>query len=91
MNYQYSVSAVESMFGGWAMLSEVHQERVAYLSMGWIIVVIGIVIMIPGIILKKKEDSDNDDEFTEDKGTYKKEDSDNDDEFTEDNGTYKKV
>ncbi len=62
VNYQYPVSAVESMFGGWAMLSEVHQERVAYLSMGYIIVVIGIIIMIPGIIWKtesgetKKED-----------------------------------
>jgi len=58
VNYQGAVSAVESMFGGWAMLSEVHQERVAYLSMGWIIAVIGIIIMIPGIILKKKENSD---------------------------------
>ncbi len=62
VNYQYPVSAVESMFGGWAMLSEVHQERVAYLYMGYMIVVIGIIIMIPGIILKtesgetKKED-----------------------------------
>ena len=62
MNYQYAVSAAESIFGGWAMLSEVHQERVAYLYMGYMIVVIGIIIMIPGIILKtesgetKKED-----------------------------------
>jgi len=57
VNYQYPVSAAESMFGGWAMMSELHQERVAYLSLGWIIVVIGIIIMIPGIILKKKENS----------------------------------
>jgi len=62
VNYQYAVSAAESIFGGWAMLSEVHQERVAYLYMGYMIVVIGIIIMIPGIILKtesgetKKED-----------------------------------
>ena len=62
VNNQYAVSAAESIFGGWAMLSEVHQERVAYLYMGYMIVVIGIIIMIPGIILKtesgetKKED-----------------------------------
>jgi len=58
MNYQYAVSAGESMFGGWAMLSEVHQERVTYLYLGYILAVIGVIIMIPGIILMvKKENS----------------------------------
>jgi len=57
VNYQYPVSVAESMFGGWAMMSEVHQQRVAYVSIGHIMVVIGIIIMIPGIVLKKKENS----------------------------------
>ena len=56
VNYQYAVSAAESIFGGWAMLSEVHQERVAYLYMGYMIVVIGIIIMIPSLILNKKSE-----------------------------------
>jgi len=67
VNYQYPVSALESMFGGWAMLSEVHQERVAYLSMGYIIVVIGIIIIIPGIILMTKSGETK----KEDESTFK--------------------
>jgi len=55
MNYQGAVSAAESMFGGWAMMSEVHQQRVAFLSIGGIIVVIGVIIMIPAMILKNSE------------------------------------
>jgi len=54
VNYQGAVGAAESMFGGWAMMSELHQQRVAYLYMGYLIAVIGIIIMIPAIILKKK-------------------------------------
>jgi len=54
LNYQYPVSAAESIFGGWAMMSEVHQERVAFLYLGYFTVLIGIIIMIPGITLKKK-------------------------------------
>ena len=51
MNYQTSVSAAESMVGGWAALSKDYQQWRAYFSIGQIIVVIGIIIMIPGIIL----------------------------------------
>lgn len=55
MTYQTPVGAAESMVGGWAMLSKDYQQWRAYLSIGQMIVVVGIIIMIPGIILKKKE------------------------------------
>jgi len=55
MMYSSQVGAMESMFGGWSMLSEDYQQWRAYLSIGQIIIVIGIIIMIPGMILKKKE------------------------------------
>ena len=57
-NDQPKVSAVESMFGGWAMLSPEYQSIVQELMFGYALAVIGIIIMIPGIILKKKKDSE---------------------------------
>ena len=55
MNYQPLISAAESIVGGWAMLSKDYQQWRAYLSIGQIMVVVGIIIMIPGIILKTKK------------------------------------
>jgi len=57
MIFQTPVGAMESMFGGWAMLSPDFRQMHAYVSVGWIMVVIGIIIMIPAIILKKKEEN----------------------------------
>ena len=54
MQYQSPVGAMESIFGGWAVMSEDYQRWQGYLSVGQIMVVIGIIIMIPAIILKKK-------------------------------------
>jgi len=54
MIFQSPLSAMESMFGGWAMMSPDVRQWHAYVSVGWIMVVIGIIIMIPAIILKKK-------------------------------------
>jgi len=53
MIYQTLVGYIESIFGGWEILSE---DMRAVPSIGLIIVVTGIVIMIPGIFLKKKKD-----------------------------------
>ncbi len=56
MIYQTLVGSIESIFGGWEMLSEDYLKMRAVPSIGLIIVVTGIVIMIPGIFLKKKKD-----------------------------------
>ena len=56
MIYQTLVGSIESIFGGWEMLSEDYLKMPAVPFIGLIIVVIGIVIMIPGIFLKKKKD-----------------------------------
>jgi len=56
MIYHTLVGSIESIFGGWAMLSEDYLKMRAVPSIGLIIVVTGIVIMIPGIFLKKKKD-----------------------------------
>ena len=53
--FQIPVGAVESMFGGMAAMSPEFLKWKAALSIGQIIIVIGIVIMIPAIILKKKD------------------------------------
>jgi len=50
--------SMESMFGGWAMLSEEYQKWRIYVSIGQIMAVIGIIIMIPATILKKKENDE---------------------------------
>jgi len=55
MIYQSPLGAMESIFGGWAMMSPDVQQWRAYVSIGWIMTVIGIIIMIPAIILKEKE------------------------------------
>ena len=55
MIYQSPLGAMESIFGGWAMMSPDVQQWRAYVSIGWIMAVIGIIIMIPAIILKEKE------------------------------------
>jgi len=46
--------SAEAMFGGWAMMSEDYQIWRFYVSIGQIMAVIGVIIMIPAIILKKK-------------------------------------
>ena len=48
--------SAESMFGGWAMMSEDYQIWRVYVTIGQIMAVIGVIIMIPAIILKKKSD-----------------------------------
>jgi len=59
-NDQPKVSAVESMFGGWAMLSPEYQSIVQELMFGYVLAVIGVIIMIPAIIMKKESESQND-------------------------------
>ena len=59
-NDQPKVSAVESMFGGWAMLSPEYQSIVQELMFGYVLAVIGIIIIIPAIIMKKESESQND-------------------------------
>jgi len=49
--------SMESLFGGWSAISPEYQESRMYVIVGQLMVVIGIIIMIPGIILKKKESS----------------------------------
>jgi len=55
MYFGSMVGTMESMFGGWAMMSPDVREWHTYLSIGWIMVVIGIIVMIPATILKKKD------------------------------------
>jgi len=59
MIYQTPVGAAESILGGWAAVSEDYRQWRSFLSIGQIIVVIGIIIMIPALILKKKSKSDD--------------------------------
>ncbi len=56
MIYQTLVGSIESIFVGWEMLSEDYLKMPAVPFIGLIIVVTGILIMIPGIFLKKKKD-----------------------------------
>ena len=51
-------------YGGLAPLMPEYQALQREILMGQMLIVIGIVIMIPGLILKKKKkDSENDDEL----------------------------
>lgn len=59
MIYSTPVGAMESMFGGWSVMSEDYVQWRAALNFGLIILVIGIIIMIPALILKKKSKSDD--------------------------------
>jgi len=64
MIYQTLVGSIEPIFGGWEMLSE---DMRAVPSIGLIIVVTGILIMIPGIFLKKKKDLRKKKDFLEER------------------------
>jgi len=61
---QPKIDAMEAMVGGFAAVTPQYQAIVREIFIGQMLIVIGIVIMIPRLILKKKEkDSDNDDEL----------------------------
>jgi len=53
-NDQPKVSAVESMFGGWAMLSPEYQNLLQELMFGYALAVIGIIIIGGAVIPSKK-------------------------------------
>ena len=57
-NDQPRVSAVESMFGGWAMLSPEYQSIVQELMFGYVLAVFGIVLIIAGAIAPSKSEED---------------------------------
>jgi putative membrane protein len=60
VNDQPRVSAVESMVGGWAMLSPEFQGLVQQLMFGYALAVIGIILIIVAVIpskLNKEKDS----------------------------------
>jgi len=53
-NDQPKVSAVESIFGGWAMLSPEYQGLVQELTFGYALAMIGVIIMGSAVIPSKK-------------------------------------
>jgi len=52
-NDQPRISAVESIFGGWAMLSPEYQELLQELMFGYALAVIGIILVIVAVIPSK--------------------------------------
>ncbi len=56
-NDQPKVNAVESLFGGWAMLSPEYQSMVQELMMGYVLVLIGIIMLVVGVIPSKESES----------------------------------
>jgi|APSaa5957512535_1039671.scaffolds.fasta_scaffold09734_9 uncharacterized membrane protein len=57
-NDQPKVNAIESMFGGWAMVSPEYQSMVQELMMGYVLALIGIIILIVGLALSKESKRD---------------------------------
>ena len=56
-------NAIAMFAGGYAAFSPDYQNLLREISIGQMLIVIGIVIMIPGIILKKEDsESDEDDD-----------------------------
>jgi len=68
---QPKVELLVGIAGGMVGILPEFQELQNEIFIGQMLMAIGVIIMIPAIILKKKG-SDNDDEFTEGKTTYKK-------------------
>ena len=61
-NDQPRVSAIESIFGGWAMLSPEFQELVQELMLGYGLAGIGIILIIVAVIQSKSEEKEDDHE-----------------------------